>query len=46
MMIVTYHSIDGCRRRRSFKTLAAARQFAQEWIGKNPEMGKRLCGER
>lgn len=38
---VRYSTIDGFTSRRSFKTLAGARKFAQEWVGKNPDQG---CG--
>lgn len=39
MIKVKYSSVDGCRKSRSFKTLARARKYAQEWVGKNPDMG-------
>jgi hypothetical protein len=38
-MKVTYQSCDGARKTNTFKTLHADRKFAQEWVGKNPEMG-------
>jgi len=37
---VLYTSIDNCRSRRKFKTLAGARKFAQTCIGENPEIGR------
>jgi hypothetical protein len=42
-MKVTYQSCDGSRKTKTFKDLAAAREFAQYWIGKNPEMGSRYA---
>lgn len=39
MIIVYYSSIDGCRETRKYKTLEGARRFAQEMIGRTPEMG-------
>ena len=33
MIRVTYNSIDGCRKSRTFKTLKGAQAFAQHWIG-------------
>lgn len=42
-MKITYQSCDGARKTRTFKTLAGARKFAQEWVGKNPEMGSRYA---
>ena len=38
-IVVTYSSIDGARKRRSFKTVAKARAFAIYWVGETPEMG-------
>lgn len=38
-IIVTYTSIDGCRDRRPYKSLAAARKFASLMVGEHPEMG-------
>jgi hypothetical protein len=37
---VSYVAIDGYRQTRSFTTPAAARRFAQRWIGEGPEMGQ------
>jgi hypothetical protein len=39
VITVVYSSIDRFRKKRTFKTLAGARKFAQEWVGKNPDMG-------
>ena len=39
MIVVYYSSIDGCRETRKYKTLEGARRFAQEMIGRTPEMG-------
>jgi hypothetical protein len=39
MIKVFYSSVDGYRKSKSFKTLKGARKYAQERIGKNPEMG-------
>jgi len=39
VITVTYSSIDRFRKKRSFKTLKGARVFAQNWVGKNPEIG-------
>lgn len=36
---VKYSSVDGYRSTRPFKTLKGARKFAQDRVGKNPEMG-------
>jgi hypothetical protein len=36
---VKYSSVDGYNKVRSFKTLTGARKFAQEWVGKNPDLG-------
>lgn len=36
---VTYTSIDGCRTRRTFKTLTNARSFAHKRVGRQPEIG-------
>ena len=39
MITVFYSSIDGYREKRSFKTLAGARKYAQHRVGKSPEIG-------
>lgn len=36
---VTYTSIDGVRNRRSFVTLRGAQTFAQDYVGRHPEIG-------
>lgn len=36
---ITYRACDGYRKTRYFKTLAAARMYAQHQIGEHPEMG-------
>jgi len=36
---VKYSSVDGGGKSRSFKSLKGARKFAQDWVGKNPEIG-------
>ena len=36
---VTYSSIDGYQKTRSFKTLKGARGYAQYWVGETPECG-------
>jgi hypothetical protein len=38
-IIITYSSCDGCRDRRVFKTVNAARRFAHKWVGAHPEIG-------
>lgn len=35
---VSYHSLDGCQRTRSFKTLEGARRYAAKWVGATPEI--------
>lgn len=39
MITVKYSSIDGYCKSRSFKSLKGARKFAQERVGKNPDIG-------
>lgn len=39
MIKVRYSSIDRFSQTRSFATMAAARRFAQKWVGQNPEIG-------
>lgn len=39
MIKLTYSSVDGFRKNRSFKTLKAAQKFAQQWVGAHPEIG-------
>jgi hypothetical protein len=39
MIKVTYSSIDRYRVSRVYKTLERARKFAQDWVGKHPEIG-------
>lgn len=39
MIKVTYSTIDRFRKTRTFKTLTGARKFAQNWVGKTPEIG-------
>lgn len=36
---VTYSSIDGCRMKKSFKTLSGAQKFAHEYVGQHPDLG-------
>jgi len=36
---VSYRSVDRYSKTRSFKTLEGAQKFAQEWVGKTPELG-------
>lgn len=36
---VRYSSIDHYKETKSFSALAAARRFAQKWVGRNPELG-------
>jgi hypothetical protein len=40
MIKVKYSSIDGYRKTKSFKTLKGARKYAQDRVGKNPDMGR------
>jgi hypothetical protein len=39
MIKIRYSSIDGFRQKKTFKTLKGARDFAQKYVGKYPEMG-------
>lgn len=39
-IMVRYSSIDGCRMVRRFKTLAGARRFAHEYVGKGADVGR------
>lgn len=36
---VTYSAIDGCRSIKKYKTIAGARKYATERVGKYPELG-------
>lgn len=36
---VTYSTVDHYHERRQYTTLAAARRFAQKWLGHHPEIG-------
>lgn len=36
---VYYRAIDHTSKTKTFKTLAGAREFAQKWVGKRPEIG-------
>jgi hypothetical protein len=38
-IVVRYRSLDGCGKRRSFKTLKGAQKFAHYWIGEAPCLG-------
>ena len=42
-IVVTYSSVDRCRKRSKFKTLRGAQAFAQNWIGSHPEIGSRYA---
>lgn len=35
---ITYEAIDGVSKRRVFKKLAAARNFAHKWVGEHPDV--------
>jgi hypothetical protein len=37
---VVYSSVDGCRTKRTFTTIEAARKFAHHWVGPHPEIGR------
>jgi hypothetical protein len=39
MIIVTYSSIDGCKKTKTYQTLAGAQKFAQYWVGETPDLG-------
>ena len=39
MIKIQYSAIDGFSKRKSFKTLAGARKYAQKMVGKNPSFG-------
>ena len=36
---VRYSSVDSYRKTAKFKTLKGAQKFAQDWVGKHPEIG-------
>ena len=36
---VSYRSVDGYSKTRTFKTLKSARRFAHSWVGEHPDMG-------
>jgi hypothetical protein len=38
-IVVRYQSIDRFSKTRTFKTLAGAQKFAQNWVGKTPDLG-------
>lgn len=38
MIRLRYQSIDGVNKVRSFRTLAGARRWAQEWVGADAEI--------
>ena len=40
MITVIYTSVDGARKKRTFKTLKGAQKFAQNWVGERPEIGQ------
>ncbi|MDD2878361.1 MAG: hypothetical protein PHT60_13890 [Acidiphilium sp.] len=37
---VRYSSVDGHNKTRKFDSIDAAREFAQYWVGRHPEMGR------
>ncbi len=39
MIVVTVRSVDGHRKKRTFKTLFGAAKWAQEWVGRSPTLG-------
>ena len=39
MIKLVYLSVDGFRKSKQFKRLAGARKYAQEMVGKHPEIG-------
>lgn len=39
MIKVTYTSIDGGRKSRSYSTIEGAKKFAHTWVGPHPEIG-------
>jgi hypothetical protein len=39
MIKIRYSSVDGVRTLRSFSTLAGARRYAHERVGKHPDIG-------
>jgi hypothetical protein len=39
MISVLYTTVDRCRVKRQFKTLAGAQRFAHKWLGETPEIG-------
>ena len=43
MIKIRYSSVDGFREKRSFKTLVAARAYAQKWVGIHPEIGSQYA---
>jgi hypothetical protein len=40
MIRLTYLASDGYRKRKQFKLLRGARKYAQEMVGKNPDLGR------
>jgi hypothetical protein len=38
MIKLVYSSIDGCRKKASYKTLKGAQRFAHKWVGETPEI--------
>ena len=36
---ITYRSIDGAKKARTYKTLAGAQRFAHKWVGSTPTLG-------
>lgn len=39
MIYICYSSVDGYVEERKYKSLGAAQQFAQKWVGETPELG-------
>jgi len=39
IIVVTYDSIDGVRKRQKYWSLKEARAFAVKWVGENAEFG-------
>lgn len=37
---VRYSAVDGYTERRTFKTLAGARRYAQKWVGEQADIGR------
>jgi len=38
-IIVSYIAIDGCKNKKTYKTLKGAQEFAQKWVGETPSLG-------